>query len=74
MEVNGKIRLTNDKEIHKMKQQFNVLIGENGEQLGIMSAREAMKLRPAALPPSCVKRTEKKLCSDCKARATMPCC
>lgn len=31
MEVNGKIRLTNDKEIHKMKQQFNVLIGENGE-------------------------------------------
>ena len=40
--INGQIR---DKEIR--------VIGENGDQLGIMSPREAMKLAPKAQPPVC---------------------
>ena len=40
--INGQIR---DKEIR--------VIGENGDQLGIMSPKEAMKLAPKAQPPVC---------------------
>ena len=40
--INGQIR---DKEIR--------VIGENGDQLGIMSPKEAMKIAPKAQPPVC---------------------
>lgn len=53
-----------------MKQQFNVLIGENGE----FGKQCKAELEACGFAAELCEKDGEKLCSDCKARATMPCC